>query len=357
MLSQPDPPSCQLEFPEHIDNETLLDGVLTQPSPALCEALSSLTGPLLVLGAGGKMGPTLCVMARRAAAAAGKNLEVIAVSRFRDTSLRSWMEERGVRTLECDLLNRGDLVRLPDAQQIVYLVGFKFGTSHNPALTWAMNTLVPANISERFCSRGARVAAVSTGNVYPFVPVSSGGALESQRLTPLGEYANAAVARERIFQYCAEKTGARFILIRLNYATELRYGVLIDIAQRVFHEEPLDLTTGYFNCIWQRDANDFILRLISKAAAPPAVINLTGVKIISVRETACRFGEVLNRSPRFTGTEAETALLSNAGKMKEWLGPPPTSLEKMMSWTAEWVQRSGRTFGRPTHFETRDGNY
>lgn len=342
-------------LPERIRSEDELDELLTSPRPELVASIRKVGGPLVVLGAGGKMGPTLAVLARRAAERAGHALEVIAVSRFTDEVPRRWLEARGVRTQRADLFDRDAVAGLPDASHIVYLVGLKFGTAQDPAQTWAVNTLVPAQVVERYPK--ATVVAVSTGNVYPFVPVAGGGSAETDPLIPLGEYANAAVARERLFEFCSRRAGTRLAILRLNYAVDLRYGVLVDIARKVHAGEPVDVTMGYLNCIWQGDANEMILRALDFAAMPPMVLNLTGRAALSVRDLAVRFGELLGREPHIVGTEADTALLSNTGKACALLGSPPTPVEQVMRWTAYWLQQGGRVLKKTTHFETRDGKY
>jgi nucleoside-diphosphate-sugar epimerase len=252
-------------------------------------------------------------------------------------------------------LERYKLNQLPDAENVIYLVGLKFGTSDNPSLTWAMNTLVPAHVAERYPA--ARIAALSSGNVYPLMPVHSGGSVESDALTPLGEYANACVGRERIFEFFSRQNGTPIVLVRLNYAVELRYGVLLDIARRVHAGQPVDVRTGHLNCIWQGDANEFIVRSLSLTNSPAAPLNLTGPAELSVAKLAFRFGELMGRMPRITGTEASTALLSNPARALARLGQPPTPLERILHWTTHWVMRGGRTLDKPTHFEVRDGNY
>jgi len=338
-----------------IHTESELEDVLTRPTPQLIEFIRKVSSPLLVLGAGGKMGPTLAVLARRAADAAGHKLEVVAISRFSDTGSRRWLEERGVRTASCDLLDAEGVARLPDAENLIYLVGLKFGTSQNPAATWAMNTLVPARVCERFPR--SRIVALSTGNVYPLSEVSRGGAVETDALTPLGEYANAAVARERIFEFHSQRNGTAISLLRLFYAVELRYGVLADIAGKVRAGESIPLANGSFNCIWQGDANEMILRALALVASPPSVWNLCRSEIFSVRQIATRFGELLGREPVFSGSESATALTANAARICAELGMPRTPLEVMLRWTAHWAKQGGRDLGRPTHFEVRDGNY
>jgi nucleoside-diphosphate-sugar epimerase len=352
----PNPPGVTSnDRPGVIHTESELEDVLTLPGASLVESIRTVSSPLLILGAGGKMGPTLAVLARQAADAAGHKLDVTAVSRFSDAGLRRWLEERGVKVLGCDLLDGQAVSRLPDAENLIYLVGLKFGTSQNPAATWAMNTLVPAHVCERFPR--SRIVALSTGNVYPLSEVSREGSVETDALTPLGEYANAAVARERIFEFHSQRNGTALALLRLFYAVELRYGVLLDIARKVLAGEPIPLANGSFNCIWQGDANEMILRALALVASPPSVWNLCRPEIFLVRQVATRLGELLGRQPVFSGSEAATALTANAARICSELGTPRTALEVMLRWTAHWVKQGGRDLGRPTHFEVRDGNY
>ncbi len=340
---------------EAINTESELEEILTRPRPQLLEVIKTCASPLLILGAGGKMGPTLAVLAKRAAEAAGHPLDVIAVSRFGDQASRQWLEARGVTTLSCDLLDARAVAALPDTENILYLVGLKFGTAQNPSATWAMNTLVPARVCERYPR--SRIVAVSTGNVYPLSAVSRSGSVETDALTPLGEYANAAVARERIFEFHSQRNGTALALLRLFYAVELRYGVLADIARKVHAGDPISLGNGSFNCIWQGDANEMILRSLPLAASPPSVWNLCRPEIFSVRQVAMRCGELLGREPVFSGHESDTALLGNSAPLGAALGSPPTPLEAMLRWTAHWVKQDGRNLNRPTHFEVRDGGY
>ena len=342
-------------LPDALNTEAELDELLTCPRPVLVDFIKSLTSPLVILGAGGKMGPTLSWLARRAAEAAGHPLDILAVSRFTDPQAQRWLESRGVRTLCLDLLDRDALKRLPEAADVLYLVGRKFGTAQDAARTWAINTMVPAYVAERFPR--ARMVVLSTGNVYPLAPVSSGGSVESAPLTPLGEYANAAVARERLFEFFAQRKGTPICILRLNYAVDLRYGVLVDIARRVHAGESVSLATGYINCIWQGDANEMILRSVALVKNPPQVLNLTGPAVLSVRGLALRLGELLGQAVHFSGTEADTALLNNPARACALLGPPPTPLEKVLRWTAHWVKNGGRLLDKPTHFEVRDGSY
>jgi nucleoside-diphosphate-sugar epimerase len=340
---------------ETVLTEAALLELLTRPSPALVEFISRVSSPLVVLGAGGKMGPTLCVLARRAADAAGHALEVIAVSRFSDPVSRRWLETAGVKVISADLLEREAMRSLPDAENLIYLLGLKFGTSQNPALTWAVNTLPPAHVAERYPR--ARIVALSTGNVYPFVPVTEGGAREDHPLTPVGEYANAAIARERLFEYFSAKQGTPVALLRLSFAVELRYGVLVDIGQRVWEERPIDLVNGTVNWIWQGDANDLILRALPLASSPAGAWNLTHPEPLRVREVATQFGELFHKEPRFTGHEAGDSLLSTPAKLCARLGRPPTPPEQVIAWIAGWIRNGGANWNKPTHFEVRDGQY
>jgi nucleoside-diphosphate-sugar epimerase len=348
-------PDVICQIPDLISTEDELDEVHTRPRPVLLDFVKTLRSPLVILGAGGKMGPTLAWLARRGAEAAGHNLDVIAVSRFSDNRARHWLEARGVETVSIDLLDREALKRLPDASDVIYLVGRKFGTALDAARTWAINTLVPAYVAERFAR--ARIVVLSTGNVYSLVPVASGGSVETDALTPVGEYANAALARERLFEFFAQQNSTPMCVLRLNYAVDLRYGVLVDIARRVQAGETVPLATGYVNCIWQGDANDMILRSLALAQTPPRVLNLTGPAVLSVRALALRFGELLGRTVQFYDAEADTALLSNPAQAWSLLGPPPTALDHIMRWSAHWIESGGRLLDKPTHFEVRDGRY
>lgn len=348
-------PDSLMEASRTIRNEEELDELLTRPGAKLQEFIRQLKTPLVVLGAGGKMGPTLAVLAQRAAESARHKLEVIAVSRFSNAQSREWLESRGVKTIPCDLLEREQVARLPESANVVYLVGLKFGTSGNPALTWAVNTVVPALVAERYPS--ARICALSTGNVYPMVPVADAGATESNPLTPIGEYPNAAVARERVLQYFSQKQGTPMAILRLFYAVEMRYGVIADIARKVHAGEEIDLANGHFNCIWQGDANEMILRSLSLAQSPATIWNLCHPQILRVREVATELGRMLGKEPHFRSSESSTALVANANAICERLGEPSTSLREVMQWTADWVKGGGKDLGKPTHFEVRDGRY
>jgi nucleoside-diphosphate-sugar epimerase len=342
-------------LPDKIETEAMLDEVLTRPYPPLVEFIRTLRGPLVILGAGGKIGPSLAVLAHRAAEETASPLEIIAVSRFSDPATRRWLEEKGVRTLACDLMIRSALDRLPDSANIIYLVGMKFGTAQNPAHTWAVNTLAPAHVCQRYAS--SRIVALSTGNVYPLVPVESQGAVETDPLLPLGEYANSCIARERIFEYYAHENGTPATIIRLNYALDLRYGVLHDLAARIHAHQAVDVTMGYVNCIWQGDANDMILRALGLAQAPALHLNVSGSEVLSIRALAGELAAQLEAPLQITGSEAPTALLSNSGLAIARLGAPRVSTSTMLRWSAHWIKQGGRSLNKPTHFEVRDGVY
>lgn len=335
--------------------EAALDEVMTRPRQVLVESIQTVQSPLVILGAGGKMGPSLAVLARRAADAAGKELEVVSVSRFSNPNARRWLEEHGVRTLSLDLMERESYDSLPDSSNILYLIGQKFGTTENPDATWATNTIPPAYTCQRY--PGAKIVALSSGNVYPLTSIHGSGSQECDPLEPLGEYANSCVARERIFDYYANKYGTPVALIRLSYAVDLRYGVLCDIAKHVFDETPVDVRMGYFNCIWQGDANEAILRSLSLPAAPAYPVNLTGLTWLSVRETAQQFGQWMGKPVRLEGAESDSAYLSSTARMVKDFGAPATSMETVMRWTADWIMAGGQSLNKPTHFETRDGKY
>jgi uncharacterized protein YbjT (DUF2867 family) len=342
-------------WPKEIPDIATLDDWMTRPSEALVTFVATLEGTLVVLGAGGKMGPSLCVLVRRAAEAAGANLDVVAVSRFSDPAKRQWLEERGIRTVAADLMKHDAVQALPDANYVLFLVGLKFGTQDDPARTWAVNALIPPPVTARYAGRP--IVALSTGNVYPLVPVAGGGSVETDALTPLGEYANACVARERIFQFVSRQHDTPGVLVRLNYAVDLRYGVLVDLAQQVWAGAPVDVTMGHLNCIWQRDANDMIVRSLALAETPMRPLNLTGPDILSIRALAKRFGRLMDRPVEIAGQEADTALLSDPSQALDALGSPLTPLDVVLRWTAHWVMHNRPTLDKPTHFEVRDGKY
>ncbi len=336
-------------------DEASLDDHLSTPGAQAVSAIAQVRGPLLVLGAGGKMGPTLAVMARRAAEASGHSLRIVAVSRFQNPSAREWLETRGVETISADLLEEEQVRALPDAGAVLYLVGLKFGTASDPSATWVANTVVPAHVARRYA--GTRMVALSTGNVYPFVPVQGPPATEAHALTPLGEYANAAVARERVFEWAARRYAIPLVLVRLSYAVEVRYGVLHDLARQVWEGVLVPLANGWFNCLWQRDANEAILQLLAHARTPPLAVNLTGAEVLSVRQVAMELGRRLGRAVQFEGVEAETALLSDTSRMRDLVGGGSANFSEVLEAVADWVRQGGRSLGKPTRFEVRSGRY
>ena len=334
--------------------EAEVEELLTRPTEQTVAAVETLDGDLLILGAGGKMGPSLAILTRRSLDAAGLPYRVICVSRFSSASARAELDLPGIETIACDLLDRAALEALPDAPNLVFMAGMKFGASASPSLTWAQNAYLPALVGERY--QDARIVALSTGNVYPLVLVQTGGATEETPPSPVGEYAQSCLGRERLFEWTAERFGTPVALIRLNYATDLRYGVLLDIATRVVEGKPIALESGYVNTIWQGDANAVLLQAFTLCASPAAVLNLTGAETISVREVACRFSELLSApAPSFEGSEQETALLSNAGRCHGLFGTPRVSFDELVEWTASWVRARGPTLEKPTRFDVRDG--
>jgi nucleoside-diphosphate-sugar epimerase len=329
-----------------------LEDELSRPTAADCELMRSLSGDVMVLGAGGKMGPSLARRARRAADQAGPLRRVFAVSRFAEPEARCLLEQWGVETIACDLLDASQLARLPDCPNVLFLAGRKFGSTENQPLTWATNVLLPALAAERF--RGSRIVALSSGNVYPLAAKPT---TERTPPAPVGEYAQSVLGRERVFEYFSARDATPVALIRLNYAIDLRYGVLLDIGRRVFARQPVPLAMGAVNVIWQGDANCICLRALALAAAPPLVLNVTGPEVLRVRWIAERFGEIFGVEPQFEGSEASTALLSDSALCCRLLGPPPTSPLQMIQMTAAWVRDGGATLGKPTHFEVRDGAF
>lgn len=338
-----------------IESEAELDEFLSRPYPEDQEAIRALEGDLLILGVGGKMGPSLAIRAARAAEQAGLRRRIIGVSRFSEAALRRQLEAAGVETLSADLLDFDGLARLPDAPNVIFMAARKFGSTGDEALTWAMNALLPARVAERY--RQARIVAFSSGNVYPFVPVDSGGATEQTPPGPVGEYAQSVLARERLFEYQSRRYGTPVVLLRLNYAVELRYGVLVDLARKVYSREPIDVTMGHVNVIWQGDANSVCLRSFSLCQSPPAVLNLTGPGTLSVRKLAIDFGRRFGIEPVFTGREAETALLNNASRCHALFGLPRVTLDEMLDAVAHWITAGGRLLDKPTHFEVRNGRF
>lgn len=338
-----------------IKTETQLEAYLSEPTDEVIASIAALEGDILILGVGGKMGPTLAKQAKRAIDAAGITKKVTGVSRFSTPGLRENLHEAGIETITADLLSEDCLQNLPDTQNVILMAGRKFGSTGNEHLTWAMNSYMPGRVAEKF--KDSRLVVFSTGNVYPLTPVSHGGATESSPVAPMGEYAQSCLSRERICTYFSLQYGTPMAILRLNYAIDLRYGILLDIAEKVYAEEPISLKMGNVNVIWQRDANAIALRAFAHCQSPPLILNLTGPETVSVRYLALRFGTRFNKSPILEGQEAETALLSNASQCHRLFGYPRVSLEQMIEWMAEWVRIGGTTLRKPTHFEVRDGKF
>ncbi len=332
-----------------------LDDSLSTPDEQVVRTMRELEGDIIVLGVGGKMGPTLARMAKRASDEAGVARLVIGVSRFSAGDLRERLGSWDIETIACDLLDEEAIKTLPQVPNVVCMAGFKFGATANPSLTWAMNCYLPALVSRHF--RDSRIAAFSSGNVYGTVDVASGGSLESDPLNPIGEYAITVLGRERIFDHFSRTLGTGMSLLRLNYATELRYGVLVDLAQQVFAETPIDVTMGHVNVIWQRDANAMALNSLAHTATPPRILNIAGSEILRVRDVCTEFARLMNKDVTFTGEEAPDALLNNASRSYSLLGQPTTTSEEMIRWTAQWVMQGGASLGKATHFESRDGSF
>ena len=336
-------------------SEAALDVALSAPSSGLLASLRSTPGDIVILGAAGKMGPTLARMARRALDELGTRDRVIAVSRFSSTKAEQSLRDGGIETIRCDLLDRSAVAALPDAPNVIFMAGQKFGTRDAPSSTWAMNVVLPSIAAERYAA--SRIVAFSTGNVYALSAVTGGGSRESDAPLPIGEYAMSCLGRERIFEDASARRGTRVAIVRLNYAIDLRYGVLVDIASRVQRGEPIDLRMGHVNVIWQGDANDWALRCLAHASAPPFVVNVTGHETLAVRELAGRLGELLHRAPVFAGREAPDALLSNASLAHSLFGPPSVSTPTLLEWVSEWVRSGQPLLGKPTHFEERTGAF
>lgn len=332
-----------------------LEDRLSEPTAELIETLRQIEGDILLLGVGGKMGPTLARMARRAADAAGTPRRILGVARFADARERARLDEVGVLTIRGDLLADGALARLPDAPNVVYLAGMKFGATASAAQTWAINAFLPGLVARRFAK--SRIVALSTGNVYGLVPVGGGGSVEADAPNPAGEYAMSCVGRERILEHVSREAGTRIAILRLNYACELRYGVLVDLAQQVREERPVDLAMGHFNVIWQADASAVALGALRHASSPPFVLNVAGPEQLGVRATCEELGRRMKTKVSFQGTESRDALLSNGSRGHELFGPPRVPASELLGWVADWVGRGGVTLAKPTLFASRDGRF
>ena len=338
-----------------IATEQQLEDLLSEPNEADARAMAALEGDLLILGVAGKMGPSLARRARRACDLAGVKKRIIGVARFSTAGTREFLDRNGIETIAADLLDPDALAALPDVDNAIFMTGRKFGSTGSEHLTWAMNVFQPGTAAERF--RRSRIVAFSSGNVYPMTPVLQGGSTESTPPGPVGEYAQSALGRERILEYFSARHGTPMTILRLNYAIDLRYGVLLDVGLKVFERRAVDLTMGHANVIWQGDANSVCLRSFALCQSPPTILNLTGPQTISVRWLARRFGDRFGIEPVFEGSESETALLNNAAHCHRLFGYPAVTLEQMIEWVADWIGLGGATLNKPTHFEARDGRF
>ncbi|PSR55523.1 epimerase [Adhaeribacter arboris] len=333
----------------------LLEQEYLKPSPALIADMYDLEGDIILLGVGGKMGPSMARLAKQAVDLAGVKKRIIGVSRFSDPQTRTELEADGIETYAADLLNEKQLAELPEALNILYLAGHKFGTTGKEAFTWAMNAYLPGRVAERY--KNSRIVAFSTGNVYPFSPVSSGGLSEDQPTGPVGEYGQSCLGRERIFQYFSDKYQIPLLIYRLNYAIDFRYGILLEVAKAVKEQRPIDLTTGNVNVIWQGDANEIALRALKHCSVPAKILNVTGPETVSIQWLAEQFGWLLGKEPIFMNEVQPTALLSNASEAHRLFGYPRVTLRQMIDLTVTWLQGGGKIYNKPTHFQERTGKF
>jgi len=343
------------DFPTKINNVAQLDELLSRPTSQVVNALKQTTGDLILLGIAGKMGPTLARMIIRADEEAGIKRKILGVSRFSDESSRQPLEDLGIETIKGDLLDATLINSLPDVPNVIYMAGMKFGATGNESLTWAMNTYLPSLVCNKY--QNSRITAFSTGNVYGLVNASGQGSVETDKPNPVGEYAMSCLGRERMFEHFSRTLNIPMTIIRLNYATECRYGVLVDIALQVYQEQTIDVSMGYVNVIWQADANAMTLCSMPDATSPPAYLNVAGPQILSVREISERFGTLFGNAPQFTGTESQDALLNNGQYGQQRYGDPQVKADQIINWIADWIQNERPLLGKPTHFESRSGKF
>jgi nucleoside-diphosphate-sugar epimerase len=332
-------------------DENGLEDILSEPTEATKKIVVGLSGDIVILGAGGKMGPTLAIMLKKAS----PEKRIYAVSRFSDKAVRNRIERAQIETIEADLLDESYYRKLPDVGNVFYLAGMKFGSTGNQPLTWALNSFLPALVARHY--KDSRIVAYSTGNVYPLVDIAGGGATEQTNPEPIGEYAQSCLGRERMFEYFSQLYKTPVTLVRLNYSNEPRYGIIVDLTFKILNDEPIDLTMGTVNLIWQRDANDYIIRAITLAKSPPAVLNVTGPETIPIRRLAEQIGDTLGKKPKFISREAPSALLSDASYCISTFGRPQTTLEQMVDMIAKWVAAGKKTLNKPTKYEIRDGKF
>ena len=332
-----------------------LEDKLSEPSERLINDIAKIEGDIMILGLGGKMGPTLAKLAKRAIDEAGIAKKIIGASRFSNESLFQELTDFGIECIEVDLLSDQDLMQLPEVKNVIYMAGNKFGTSGKEHFTWAMNAYLPGRVSEKY--KGSRIVVFSTGNIYPFVPINSGGAIEQTKPSPIGEYAQSCLGRERVFEHFSIKNGTEMLLYRLNYALDLRYGVLLEVAKAVANHKSIDLSMGFANVIWQGDANEYAIRSLLHCESPARKLNVTGPETISIQWLAEEFGKLLGKPPIFENRPGDTALLNNSGQAHTLFGNPSVSIEEMIKWTANWVEIEGEQLGKPTHFQERKGDF
>jgi nucleoside-diphosphate-sugar epimerase len=333
-------------------DEPGLEEILSEATEGTRKAVAGLDGDIVVLGAGGKMGPTLAMMLKKAS---GGKKTIYAVSRFSNQPIKSRMQQAEIETIEADLLDDSVYPQLPHVENVFYMVGMKFGATDNQPLTWALNSFVPTLVAQHY--KNARIVVFSTGNVYPLVAAGSGGAREETTPDPIGEYAQSCLGRERMFQYFSQVYNTPVTLVRLNYANEPRYGIIVDLTLKMLKDEPIDLTMGAVNLIWQRDANDYIIQAIALAKSPPAILNVTGPGAISIRQLAEQIGNQLGRKPKLVSHEADTALLSDASKCFSLFGYPKTTLNEMVSFIVKWVTSGKTLLNKPTKYDNRNGRF
>ena len=332
-----------------------LETRLSKPSKRLIDDMARIEGDIMILGLGGKMGPTLAKLAKKAVDSSGSNKKIMGASRFSDKDLFKELTDFDIECIKVDLLNDDTLMQLPEAKNIIYMAGNKFGTSGNEHFTWAMNAYLPGRVSEKY--KNSKIVVFSTGNVYPLTPVDSGGAKEDVKPSPIGEYAQSCLGRERIFEHFCIKNGIEMVLYRLNYAIDLRYGVLLEVANMVMNNKPIDLRMGFANVIWQGDANEYAIRSLLHCESPAKKLNITGPETISVKWLAKEFGNLFDKNPIFENKPAKTALLNDATQSYKLFGNPLVSIDEMIKWTANWVEKGGKQLGKPTHFQERNGDF
>lgn len=345
----------QETLPGILRTEAEVDELMARPSPALIAMMGRLKGDIAILGIAGKMGLSLGALAVNASRAAGITRRVYGVSRYSDPAMITSVERAGIIPLPCDLMDRAAVSALPEVPHLLFMAGRKFGTMGEESLTWAMNTVVPAHVCEHFSK--SRIVAFSTGCVYPLIPLAQIGCVEEDRPIPIGEYAQSCLGRERTFEYFSRTRGTAVCLLRLNYALDVRYGVIHDLAKMIWEGRPVNRTVGYFNGIWQGDANSQALQALELCSSPPDILNVTGPETVSVTAIADMLGSLLGKPVTYEGEPGSSAFLNNAARAHALFGYPSVSLAQVVRWTAEWIRQGGRSLGKPTHFEVSDGKY